>query len=197
MDHADQIRICHLLGHSSGLPHFHPDEYGIFNRKSEEPSDGQTFFDVMSADPSRFWEPAETTEWAKRHLSPHFASGDGIHYSEVGYDLLGLIIEQVTSRPYHEALHDYLFDPLDMSHSYLSQFSEPAAQHNLPVAESYIDDEAYDPDTYRSFLAWYAVVEPSTRRRISSPSIERWSRASWLVRTPSGKCSNGRNYTWG
>lgn len=155
-DYTDEIRIDHLLSHRSGLPHFHEEEYGLFNRKRERAADGRTFFDVMLADPSRIWEPTETIQWAKTELSPHFPPGDGIYYSEVGYNLLGLIVENATGTPYHEALHEHLFDPLGMDRSYLPPFTEPAVESELPVAEFYVDDRAYDVEEYRSFSAWYA-----------------------------------------
>lgn len=53
--------------------------------------------------PDRSWAPEETIDWAKEHLHPHFPPGDGILYSDVGYNLLGLIIEHVTEQPFHRA----------------------------------------------------------------------------------------------
>ena len=53
--------------------------------------------------PDRFWAPEETIDLAKEHLHPHFPPGDGILYSDVGYNLLGLIIEHVTEQPFHRA----------------------------------------------------------------------------------------------
>jgi CubicO group peptidase (beta-lactamase class C family) len=156
MEYTDDIQIRHLMAHTSGLPHFHSEEYGIFSRKPEQSADGKTFFDVMLADPSRHWDPEETTEWVKQHLSPHFPPEGGVYYSEVGYNLLGLIIEEVTSDSYEDALHEYIFDPLDMTHSYLSQFSEPTVESDHPVANFSIGDETYDVEKYRSFSAWYA-----------------------------------------
>ena len=155
-EYTDEITIRHLLNHTSGLPHFHPEDRALFNRKPEESPEGQTFFDVMLSDPDRVWEPRETTEWAKEHLEPHFPPGGGPYYSEVGYNLLGMIIERVTDSSYADALSDYVFDPLGMEHSYLPPFSEPAVEPDLPVADFYIDDEAYDVHQYRSFSAWWA-----------------------------------------
>lgn len=155
-DHTADIRIDHLLSHTSGLPHLLADEFGLLRRHDEQAPDGRTFFDVMLDEPDRFWEPDETIEWAKEYLNPHFAPGEGRFYSEVGYNLLGLLIEEVTGDGYHEVLHERLFDPLGMDHSYLSQYSLPAIESDLPVARFYIDEQAFDPEAYRSFSAWYA-----------------------------------------
>ncbi|MCU4752544.1 beta-lactamase family protein [Halobacteria archaeon AArc-curdl1] len=155
-DYTDDIRIHHLLSHTSGLPHLLSDDFGLLNRRKEQSPEGKTFLDVMVDDPDRFWEPEETIEWAKENLHPHFRPGDGIYYSEVGYNLLGLVIESVTSRPYHEALHDYLFEPLSMNHSYLAQFSEPAVEPDRSVPRLQWEDETFDVEEYRSFSGWYA-----------------------------------------
>ena len=155
-DYTDEIRIHHLLSHTSGLPHLLSDDFGLLNRRKEESPEGKTFFDVMVEQPGRFWEPEETIEWATENLHPHFPPGDGIYYSEIGYNLLGLVIESVTSRPYHEALHDYLFEPLSMDHSYLAQYSELATESDRAVPPLQFEDEAFDVEEYRSFSGWYA-----------------------------------------
>ncbi len=155
-DYTDDVRIRHLLTHTSGLPHLLGDEYGLFSRRKEESPDGKTFFDVITEDSERHWEPEETIDWAKDNLHPHFPPGNGIFYSDVGYNLLGLIIEHVTEQPYHRILHEYLFEPLGMEHSYLSQFSEPAVHSDHPVPPVYVGNQRFDIERYRSFSGWYA-----------------------------------------
>ena len=156
-DYTDEIRIRHLLGHTSGLPHSLPEGGKMFfNTRLEESPEGQTLFDEMLEDPERMWEPEETIEWAKRNLEPHFPPGEDCYYSEFGYNLLGLIIENATGQPYHDALEEFLFDPLEMARSYLPPFSEPAVASELPTAPFYIDETQIDVDTVPSFSAFYA-----------------------------------------
>jgi len=155
-DHTDDIQIHHLLTHTSGLPHLLSDEFGLFSRRTEKSPEGKTFFDVVIEDPDRFWDPKETIDWAKENLHPHFPPGDGIFYSDVGYNLLGLIIEHITEQPFHRALHEYLFEPLGMDGSYLSQFSEPAVRSDLAVQPVYVGDRKFDVERYRSFSGFYA-----------------------------------------
>jgi D-alanyl-D-alanine carboxypeptidase len=156
-DYTDEILIRHLLAHTSGLPHSLPEGGKMFfNTRLEESPEGKTLFDEMLEDPDRMWEPEETIEWAKQNLEPHFPPGEECYYSEFGYNLLGLIIENVTGRPYHEALSEFLFDPLEMEQSYLPPFSEPAVASDLPTAPFYIDEEKVDVDSVPSFSAFYA-----------------------------------------
>jgi len=79
--------------------------------------------EILLDEPHLFWTPEETIEWSKDYLKTHFPPGGGIHYTDMGYNLLGLIIEKVTDKPYHEVLHELIFKPLNMTHSYLSHLS--------------------------------------------------------------------------
>jgi CubicO group peptidase (beta-lactamase class C family) len=156
-DYTDDIRIRHLLGHTSGLPHSLPEGGKMFlNSRLEESPEGKALFDEMLEDPDRVWEPEETIEWAKRNLEPHFPPGEDCYYSEFGYNLLGLVIERVTGQSYHEALAEFLFDPLEMEHSYLPPFSDPAVESGLPTAPFFINEMKIDVDDVRSLSAFYA-----------------------------------------
>lgn len=145
-DYTQHIQVKHLLSHTSGLPHF----------AEEKPKNGPTFLEMAIENPSRFWTPQETIGWSKEHLKPHFPPGRGCFYSETGYNLLGLIIENITAKPYHEALHHYLFTPLKMNHSYLSQYSKPAQQSPHPHAYAYLKNQQVSFEDYPSFSAFYA-----------------------------------------
>lgn len=145
-EYTYDIKIEHLLSNTSGLPDYYEDK----------PKRGKGFMTEILEDPSRFWKPEETIHWSKQHLKPRFPPGRGVHYTDTGYNLLGLIIEKITSKPYHKVLHDYIFDPLNMKHSYLSQYSEPALRSEHPVAHLYIDDLKINVDDYRSFSSFYS-----------------------------------------
>src|SRR5699024_11571036 len=54
-------------------------------------------------------------EWSKENLLPHFPPGEGFHYSDTGYYLLNLIIEEITMKSYPETLKSYFFQPLEMN----------------------------------------------------------------------------------
>lgn len=145
-DYTNDIQIHHLLSHTSGLPDFYEDK----------PKQGKRLLHQILDNPSRSWTPEETIHWAKEHLSPRFPPGKGVHYTDTGYNLLGMIIENITGKPYHEVLHDYLFNPLQMKHSYLSHYSRPAIKSEQPVAHIYIDDLIINVDDYRSFSSFYS-----------------------------------------
>jgi D-alanyl-D-alanine carboxypeptidase len=144
--YSSDIRIEHLLNHSSGLPDFYEDK----------PKEGKRFLDILLDEPSRFWTPEETIEWSKRYMNPRFVPGKKVYYTDTSYNLLGLIIENVTSKPYHEVLHERVFQPLKMNHSYLSQFSQPAERSNYSVATIHLNKQRIDVENQRGFSSFYA-----------------------------------------
>ncbi|MCY9517024.1 serine hydrolase domain-containing protein [Paenibacillus apiarius] len=145
-EYTYDIQIKHLLSNTSGLPDYFEDK----------PKRGKGLMEEILANPSRFWTPQETIHWSKAHLQPRFPPGKGVHYTDTGYNLLGIIIETITSKPYHEVLHDYIFNPLHMNYSYLSQYSEPAIKSEHPVAHVYMDELKINVDDYRSFSSFYS-----------------------------------------
>ncbi|WP_438349696.1 serine hydrolase domain-containing protein [Paenibacillus sp. FA6] len=126
-DYTHDIQIKHLLNHTSGLNCFLEDK----------PKQGKSMLDMLFDDPSRFWTPQEAIQWSKEHLQSHFPPGKGFHYSDTGYNLLGLIIEQITSKSLHDVLRHVIFEPLEMNHSYLILRSEPTIPSEFPMAHLY------------------------------------------------------------
>lgn len=145
-DYTYEIKIEHLLKNTSGLPDYF----------EEKPKQGKKFMQEILEDSTRFWSPEETIHWSKARLQPRFPPGKGVHYTDTGYNLLGLIIESITLKPYHEVLHEYIFNPLEMQHSYLSHYSEPKVRSKYPTAHVYLDDLKISVDEYRSFSSFYA-----------------------------------------
>ena len=74
--------------------------------------------------------------------------GSKFEYSNVNYNLLGLIIEAASGETYADYIQEHIFDPLEMRHSYTSKaaakqnglamghrhwFSLPFPAPNLPI----------------------------------------------------------------
>lgn len=122
-EYSDEIEIRHLLNQSSGL-------YDAF----------WPLLEKMIDDPTLRFTPREAVMWGKEHLEPKAKPGDKHHYTDTNYWLLGMIVESVTGRPFHEALHGYSFDPLGMERAYMQGYSEPAVETELPVASFIFND---------------------------------------------------------
>jgi len=142
-NYTEEIQIKHLLNHTSGLHCFFEDQ----------PKLGKPMFRMMIDDPQRTWTPRETLLWAKEHLRGHFRPGAGFHYSDTGYHLLGLIIENITNLPYHEVLQSYIFAPLQMDHSYIAP-GNPLRQSDYPLVRLFVQDT--DVTDFESLSSMYA-----------------------------------------
>lgn len=145
-DYSSDICIGHLVGCTSGLPDFY----------EEKPKQGKPFIDLILDEPSSYWTPQDTIQWTKQNLSPRFPPGTKCHYTNTGYNLLGLIIENITSKPYHEVLHEYIFQPLNMNHTFLSHYSEPKVQSSYPVANVNIKNKEVIVEQHPSLTSIYA-----------------------------------------
>ena len=96
------ITIRHLLNHTSGL---------------------QDYEDLMPQPDPKL--PVEQTqihdsgvfELLKQRKATKFAPGSKWAYSNSGYVLLGLVVEKVSGQPFHDFLHDRVFEPLKMTNT--------------------------------------------------------------------------------
>jgi D-alanyl-D-alanine carboxypeptidase len=115
-DYSDDIRISHLLNQTSGLDDvfFH-------------------FFKKMLKEPFKI-TAREAVMWGKQNLKPKSKPGEKHVYTDTNYYLLGFIVESVTGKSFHEALHHLIFEPLGMKHAWMQGFSEPASKSALPKA---------------------------------------------------------------
>ncbi|MCA9960741.1 MAG: beta-lactamase family protein, partial [Anaerolineales bacterium] len=55
--------------------------------------------------------------WELRQTTLGFAPGSQVHYSNVGYKVLGLVLEAVTQRPYPDIIERQILQPLGMTQS--------------------------------------------------------------------------------
>lgn len=107
IDRTNEITVRMLLTHTSGLADY-------FFDGATNPEELPPFFVGLLAEPDRLWSPEEPVLWCRENLAPAFEPGEGFHYSETGYQLLGLIVEAVTNKPFHTAARELVLQPLGM-----------------------------------------------------------------------------------
>jgi CubicO group peptidase (beta-lactamase class C family) len=108
-DRSSQITVRQLLAHTSGIADY-------FEQRRD---DGATTFGrALEAD--RGWTFAEAVQIAKQQMRPKFAPGQRgrAYYSDTNYQLLGAIIESVTSDTYEAALDRRIVTPLELRNTY-------------------------------------------------------------------------------
>lgn len=103
LPNSKDIRVRMLMNHTSGIMRYE------FKKQ---------FTDDLTAQPAKVWKPAELVSYVL-HETPAFTAGNGWDYSDTNYILLGLIIEQITGRPYY-ALLNRLLDSLHLSDTHPS-----------------------------------------------------------------------------
>jgi D-alanyl-D-alanine carboxypeptidase len=143
-DYAGNVLVRHLLNHTSGIADYISDKL----------EDGRTIIDLAIDEPALFWTPRDTIQWAKNNLKPHFPPGGGFHYADTGYQLLGLIAEKISGKPFHQSLHEEIFNPLGMDHTYQLFYSEPEQASPFPMANVYIGE--HDVTTFKSISVDWA-----------------------------------------
>jgi D-alanyl-D-alanine carboxypeptidase len=119
-DYSNEIRIRHLLNQTSGLC--------------------DSFWNLLQMflkDPDFTTTPINAIKWGKENMKSHFPPGTKHFYSDTNYYLLGLILERISNKPFHELLSKYIFDPLDMNSSYMLGYSVPSIESTLPLAGFY------------------------------------------------------------
>ncbi|MDQ3695649.1 MAG: beta-lactamase family protein [Chloroflexota bacterium] len=90
--------------------------------------------------------PAPTYEvWSLRETETGCPPGERFSYSNLGYKLLGLVLEEIEGKPYREVIQTRIFDPLGMTNS--ASVITHALRPRLAVGyTSLYDDRSSSPD---------------------------------------------------
>jgi CubicO group peptidase (beta-lactamase class C family) len=93
------ISIAHLLSHEGGWSQRYGD---------------QMFMPQIVAEQMKTSLPVDTKTIVRFALSKklHFTPGTGRSYSNLGYSILGLVIEKISGMPYYEFCQKTIFEPL-------------------------------------------------------------------------------------
>jgi D-alanyl-D-alanine carboxypeptidase len=127
-DHTPAITVAHLLTHTSGLPDYW-----------DKPKSGPSLFAQLVEGEDRSWTLADAVRMAREERRPHFPPQDLIaprqraRYSDTGFQLLIAILEAATRRSFADLLHERIFEPAGMDHSWLPGRSKPLADTAEPA----------------------------------------------------------------
>ncbi len=95
------VTVRHLLTHTSGIPDYFDDaDWFIDLWKNEKRVPGND--EIV-----RFL--------LETKAEPYFAPGEGLEYSNTGFNLLALLVERLSGIPYEEFLQRRLFEPAGMT----------------------------------------------------------------------------------
>ena len=106
LPNAESIRIAHLASHTAGLlDHVYADDFGEAVKLAEESE--------QTVSPELLISLILDKE-------PLFYPGEGYHYTDTGFLLLGLVIEEATQEEYYRVLQSRLLKPLQLSETLLA-----------------------------------------------------------------------------
>jgi CubicO group peptidase (beta-lactamase class C family) len=110
-----------LLANRSGLPdYFDSDVHGS--------ADGApSLVELLVAQPQRTWTRDQLIGYVRDHYGPFAAPGERFLYSDLNWDLLGLVFEGATRRPFHAVVRERVLDRLAMTRTWYHVFEPPPA----------------------------------------------------------------------
>jgi len=159
---ADQITLRELLGHTSGVYNYF--ESPKYNKR------------VFQTDKTHYWTPQEIL--ADFVGKPYCDPGTCFHYSNTGFILLGLVVEQVTGLPLGKVFKQRFFKPLGLKHTYFQGTAAPPATsakgylYKSGSWREWSDATNYRPTISAASVAWAAGGIVSSAR-----DIAKWSAA--------------------
>jgi D-alanyl-D-alanine carboxypeptidase len=134
LESLPRITPRQLLAHTSGLPDYFHDE---------------AFAERLQREPAHDWRPVELVDHVAALRSPLFPPGTGFQYSDTGYVVLGILLEQVAGQPLHAAYREIVFEPLEMRSTWL-EGHQPGL--DLEVARHYSGER--DMTTVSPTIDW-------------------------------------------
>ena len=114
LPNAEYMTVRLLLQHRSGIENYYDNPRFL------------EFLKQKTAEDPAYAPSFETLITFVSERPPLFAPGQGFKYTDVGYLLVGLAIEQVTGRPYYETARAMFLDPLALT------LTSPSNSRRLP-----------------------------------------------------------------
>ena len=151
--YINQVRVIDLLEHTSG----------IYNFTNSDDFEKNLFGSSRSGNLNVL--PDELLVYATQmNNKPSFLPGKGHEYSNTGYILLGLLIEEVTGLSYAQALDTYVFAPCGMTDTGLEGSSSYS-----PDLHSYTYADTWDRIVQKQFGIGNGILDG--RKQLNSNSL--------------------------
>ncbi len=130
---SDQITMRMLLNHTSGIPD----------------SLTEAVYAEIATNPAKIWTDEEWLDISAAQ-EPYFPPGQGWQYSNTGYVLLGLVIEEITGSSWRESVRERVIKPLNLQNTLLPEPGDLSIPGNYvhgyhPINGEVIDITGVDP----------------------------------------------------
>jgi D-alanyl-D-alanine carboxypeptidase len=122
--YGKKVTVRQLLQHRSGIADMFFDKF-------------EAFMDHWNNNPEEQWNPEKLFEYfydQEINKLTHFPPGEGFHYSDVNYFLLGLIIEKVGGETLPQQIRKRILEPLKMGNTWFEYYEDPAGHQKIAHA---------------------------------------------------------------
>ncbi len=156
------IPIRSLLNHTSGLANVVENPNSPFRKP----------YHLIDFD--RWWEIDEL--FTELGAEPYFQPGEGWHYSQAGYQIATLLVEEITGRTTAEMIQTRLLDPLEI-HGMVLDMSLPLPE-GVEMAHNWVDLKGYGipQDMADKSRNWIASISRITYYT-TAVDFARWGQA--------------------
>jgi CubicO group peptidase (beta-lactamase class C family) len=160
---SPEVNVFHLLTHTSG----------IGDDADEEA--GEVYEDLWKTRPN--YMVTTTADFLPQfvHKPPNFPPGQGCRYCNVGFVLLGLMIEKASGINYRDYVRRFIFKPARMDHSDFFHM----AHANPQVAEGY--DPIFKDDELvgwkRNIYSFPPIGSPDGGAQVTAYDLDRFLRS--------------------
>jgi len=130
---SSRITVRMLLNHTAGIPEWL----------------GEAQIAEIGANPTKIWKVEEYIDLAAAH-EPYFEPGEGLLYSNTDYNLLGMVINQVTGHTWREEVRERIIEELNLENTLLPEPGEIVIPDDhirgyIPMGGQLIDATGIDP----------------------------------------------------
>jgi CubicO group peptidase (beta-lactamase class C family) len=161
---SDEVNVFHLMTHSSGIA------------DDAEEEAGELYEELWKTKPN--YAVTQTEDFLPQFIDkePNFLPGKGCRFNNVGFILLGLLIEKITGMTYREYVRKNIFERLGMLHSDFLHMETVYPK----VAEGYspIETENGDIIEWRKNIYCYPPVgSPDSGAYVTAGDVDIFLRA--------------------
>ena len=161
---SSAVNVYHLLTHSSG----------IGDDADEEA--GEDYEDLWKTKPN--YSVTTTADFLPQfvHKPPNFAPGEGCRYCNVGYVLLGLMIEKASGMCFRDYVRQHIFQRVVMGHSdffRMDRVHENVAEGCDPI----YDDDGALTGWKKNIYSYPPVGSPDAGAHVTAGDLDTFLRA--------------------
>ena len=128
----ENVTVRHLLTHTSGIPDYFDDAdwfIKIWKEEKRIPDNEEILRFLLETD-----------------AKPYFAPGEGLRYSNTGYNLLALLVERLSGTPYEEFLRKNIFEPAGMTSTCCCHIRRDGVSFENYAQATVIENDRYIAD---------------------------------------------------